>query len=410
MVASGPSSSTVARGSASPTGPVAPPVAHASLPDAPAAGTARTAAHAPGVRSPGDAGPATAAPHPGPDERRRAVDAVLGDDAVDERLLTFRRVLAAQVDRLFVQQVLPVVRPVWPDVDRAPFVAKWRNGFDVYCSLALSCLVVSRRRPALVTTLAALARAARVGEDAIVSVGQATLPALFRWGARRAVGRAALASAWIMVLDEALDDGLADVPLRDRAGAIRALLLGATPTGGDAARHRGSVEVEAAAAIGRALRATLRGADDAARFADVVAAIGAWADGEVANLGGDVDPAGLCHRGVGVTASMDLLAWALGDACVGDVEREFLYCVASFGQMVDDWLDIDKDAAQGRMTPAVAGRWTPATMAATLQRGEALLGRLLDDVGETEGPWRGVMLRTFRGQLQHTARCLAATP
>jgi hypothetical protein len=348
---------------------------------------------------------------PNADDRRAAVKDIFGDDAIDDAFVTFRRVLSGEVARLFAREVLPVVRPVWPGVDDATFLPKWRNGFDVYCGLALSVLVVSRRRPASVAWTSRALRALGADERAIVAVGTRALPVLFGLVMRRWVRRAALAAAWIMILDEALDDGLADVPVDQRADVLVDVVRHATDGSGadPPGRWRPGVEVGAVAALGAALAREARDAGDEAGFRRVLDGIAAWARGEGANLQGNADPLGLGHRSPGVVGSMGLIAWALGPV-VDDVEHRFLVVIAELGQMVDDWLDVEKDLAQGRVTPATTGRWTPTTMRDALAAGEALLGRLLDEAGEGGSAWRAVVLRTYRAQLQHTARCLVATP
>ncbi len=334
--------------------------------------------------------------------RQRAVVDLVGQDALEPSTASFRRVLTAEVDRLFDRGVLPRVRTVWPDVDAAGFLAKWRGGFELYCSLALSSIVCSARRPIAISIASRVFRALGVDEEGIAFVGLRVVPLVFRVLERAACQRAALVSAWILVLDEALDEGLNAVPLARRPQVLAETMRGALPD--DA-----TPELRAVHVLGAAIRASVRDAADQAHLARVVDDVEAWACGEVKNLLGEPDPHGVSHRTIGITASMDLLGWAVSNYA-GGVEHQFLYRVAELGQMVDDWLDLDKDHAQGRVTPATAGVWNPETMAASYAAAEALLHQLADEVGEPQGAYRRLLVRTFRGQVQHMVRCLVANP
>ncbi|MDP2339810.1 MAG: hypothetical protein Q8O67_02540 [Deltaproteobacteria bacterium] len=334
--------------------------------------------------------------------RQQAVVDLVGADALEPSTASFRRILTAEVRRLFDHGVLPRVRPVWSDVDVAPFVSKWRGGFDLYCSLALSSIVCSARRPVTISIASKVFRALGVDEEGIAAVGLRVVPFVFRVLERRACQRAALVSAWILVLDEALDEGLNNVPLGQRPRVLADTMRGALPEGA-------TPELRAVHVLGAAIRDSVRDAADKAHLARVVDDVEAWACGEVKNLLGEPDPAGVAHRTIGITASMDLLGWAVSNYAAG-VEHQFLYRVAELGQMVDDWLDLDKDHAQGRVTPATIGVWNPETMSASYVAAEALLHQLADEVGEPQGAYRRLLVRTFRGQVQHMVRCLVDNP
>ncbi len=341
-------------------------------------------------------------------QRRRDVIALVGD-AVDDDSATFRAVLSPEVERLFNEAVLGAVRPVWPGIDASPFLAKWRGGFDLYASLALSCIVCSANRPLVVSAGSRLARLLSLDERGVVGFGRRAIPFVFRFAERKACHRAALVSAWILVLDEALDDGLAQVELRERPRVLASAMRGTLP---DVSLT--TPELAAVHALGEAVRRAARDADDRAHLARVVDDVEAWADCEVQNLLGVPDPHGVSHRTIGITASMDLLGWAVSPYA-GPKEHQFLYRIAELGQMVDDWLDVDKDRAQGRDTPATAGIWDLATMASTLAAAEAVLHELADDAGEPAlskpgSAFRGLLVKTFRGQIQHMARCLVENP
>ncbi len=335
-------------------------------------------------------------------ERQRAILDTFGDDARDPALPSFRSVLVREVDRLFDDVVLPLVRPVWPNVDSSPFLAKWKSGYVLYCGLGLSTIVCSRRRPRTVNASSAVVRALGFSEHGVTNVARVTIPIVFRVLERALCERAAIGAAWILVLDEALDDGMPGLSLSERGATLRRALRGEVSD--DA-----SVELRASAALSVALAQRCTGDDDVTAFDGVIDAVSAWVDGELASVRGDIDPTGTSFRMAGVTGSMDVLLWAVR-AYAGDVERDFLYRIAELGQVVDDWLDLDKDRAQGRTTPAVTGVWGLDDVTRTYAQASALLEALAEQAGEPEGPFRALLRRTFRGEVQRMARVLVDNP
>jgi hypothetical protein len=336
-------------------------------------------------------------------QRQRAVLALFGNDALTPGLPSFRAVLVHEVERLFQALVLPLARGCWPDVDQSPFLPKWKAGYVLYCGLGLSTIVCSRRRPALVDVASRCLRAVGASEATIVGAARIAIPLLFRVLERRLCERVALGAAWILLLDEALDDDRGGGDVRDRAAALRRAVRGACDD--DA-----SVALRTSAAMARALRARCLDADDHAELDDLLDASEAWIDGEVKSVAGAPDPTGTSFRMAGVAGSMEVLLWAIRHYA-GDVEREFLYRIAELGQIVDDWLDIDKDIAQGRTTPATTGVWTIDDMARVFARAGALLDCLAQQAGEPlGGPFHALLVRTFRGEVQRMARTLVEHP
>jgi hypothetical protein len=336
-------------------------------------------------------------------QRQQAVLSLFGDDALAPGLPSFRAVLVHEVERLFEALVLPLVRACWPDVDQSPFLPKWKAGYVLYCGLGLSTIVCSRRRPALVRVASRGLRAVGASEVAVVGAARVAIPVVFRLLEKRLCERAALGAAWILVLDEALDDDHGGGDVGDRAAALRRALRG------ECEAHA-SVALRTSATLAHALRARCDDAADHAALDDVIAHVEAWIDGEVASVAGVPDPTGTSFRMAGVAGSMEILLWAVR-RYAGDVEREFLYRIAELGQIADDWLDIDKDRAQGRTTPATTGVWTIDDMARVFARAGELLDALAHQAGEPlGGTFHALLVRTFRGEVQRMARTLVENP
>ena len=351
----------------------------------------------------GSSAPAVVVRRPEPPlaERQRVVLGLFGDDARDDDI-SFRACLVREVARLFDDAVVKEVIGVWPELRQSPFLAKWRNGYILYCCIALSSIAFARRRPLIVRAVSAALRGVGAGEGAYVRGASLTLPFLFRTLEPALCRRAAIAAAWILILDEALDDGMPGIDNDDRARMMRRAMRGYVDD--DA-----SVELRAAGALSRRLRESCIDDDDHHTFDVVLGAVEGWLDGELRSVSGATDPTGVSFRMAGVTASMDILLWAVG-RYGGDLERDFMYLVAELGQIVDDYLDIDKDRAQGRETPATTGHWGVAEMRRTFDSAGQTLEALLDQTGEPEGPFRRLVVRTFRGEVQRMARILVENP
>lgn len=282
-----------------------------------------------------------------------------------------------------------------------PYLKKLRAGFETYTSLGLSIVVCSRTRPGWLRAASVLAGQALMSEETMARWGVRLLPWAFRTLLRAEVRRVALMGALILVLDEALDDGLMELPPGERPDALWAVVQGQRAVGQDV--------LGAADGLCRAVRAECRDGEDRARLAVVFEATRRWAREETDNLLGVPDPLGFCHRRIGITTSMDMVAWGVGDV-VGDVERAFLYDVAELGQMVDDWLDCEKDGRAGRVTPAILGKWTLQGIGESFARTQAMLKQMTEAGGETYPPYVELVRRTYVTQIQRMVQILAHHP
>ena len=192
-------------------------------------------------------------------ERQRQVVAIMGDDALDPAVPSFRAVLVNEVGRLFDRVVLPALLPAWPGLPDDPFVAKCRGGFELYCALGLSTMITSTARPRIIDLASSVLRRSRASEAVMVSAARIAIPFVFRFLDVERCERVALGAAWILVLDEALDEGLADRGLDDQAAVMRGVLRGFAPT-------TSPPPVHAAAALTRAVRARCSDDADVAAF------------------------------------------------------------------------------------------------------------------------------------------------
>jgi hypothetical protein len=313
----------------------------------------------------------------------------------------FTGALAGLVEFGWQTHVVPLLRQAWPQVFDLPYRKKLREGFETYASLGLSVVVCSRQRPWVLRAAVSTAQALGLSDGAMAAAGSPLIPVMYRVVLPRQVRRVALMSALVLLLDEALDDSLGSLPPRDRPDEIRRVMHGE--------RTVGPGVLAAVDAACKAVRREVRDDQDAERLRLAMEATHLWAVGDIANLLGEPDPLGLCHRRIGVTASMDLVAWGVS-AYVGEMEREWMYGIAELGQMVDDWVDMEKDEGCGRRTPAHDGTWDLSTIRQAFTNAESTLLELARASGVTYPPFVELQRRTFRTQVQRMAQILVRNP
>ncbi len=89
-----------------------------------------------------------------------------------------------------------------------------------------------------------------------------------------------------------------------------------------------------------------------------------YVDSEVKAMTGVSDPSGCCWRMAGVLGTIDGLFFPVW-RFAGDAAREWMVSVSLFVQVMDDWIDLEKDAADIRPTPILTGFWTLETVKET---------------------------------------------
>jgi hypothetical protein len=295
---------------------------------------------------------------------------------------------------LFVRHVIPVVGQAWPQVTETEFFSKLRAGFQLYCSLPLAGLVLSPSRPTLVRVAASLAKRLGWTESAMVAHGQLLMPVLFRalvpWTSRRV----ALAAAWILTLDDAVD-GISS------ATELRAALAGH-------AAATDAPSLRATAALSREMLRLCKNDKDRDHLQGLFAEVLLWADAEVGSRGPAAKGDGIQHRLQGIHGSIAVLAWAIGTQN-GSTWFQFMTKVAILGQIVDDWLDQDIDRSHQLATPVTVGLWTDRDIKGAMEQSAQLLNKLCDENDETRTT-RTLVNDTFTGEVQRMMTVLINHP
>jgi hypothetical protein len=307
----------------------------------------------------------------------------------------FSAVLDDVVESLWQRSVVARLQAVAPEVLGSAFKLKLRAGLSTYLGLGLSSIVCARRRPRLVRAGCQLAAFAAFEKPFAIKLGSAML----RWFFSRAMGaeadRIACGAALILVLDEIFDDVWCAEDKGERQLRMRELIQ--TGAGPDVPLVRAA----------RALSDAISLMDGGVRPQGMRARLCDWVDAEHALDAGVGDP--VAHRDVGIVVSMELLAFAAEPGRVGDAELLWMNHIAGLGQMVDDVLDLEKDARAGRATPAVRGVWTVESVAAALAalRKETLA--LVSSDG-TRGVVLDLYLETFDDELRRMVSILIENP
>ena len=320
-------------------------------------------------------------------------------DGADDTL-RFNETLQREVDLVCERVVIPLVRAAWPDIDKSRFMPKLRTCIGAYTHVGLSCVACSQTRPWPFAALSKASRALRLNTSSLAAIVRVALPLAFRVIERQRVERLALASALIIVFDEALDSP--DTPACERAAAVMGVLEGQS--------HTALTPCLAALdAVWRATRARVEGAADEAKLQEIFDLYRAWADAEQKNVNGEPDPTGYCHRKEAMVASMAGLAWAI-TPYAGDAQLQWLVHIAECAQMVDDVLDMEKDRLEGRATPAQTGMWNLETIRNGFADVEKALVKGLAEGGDIEGAYVDMCLMVCRAQCHRATRILIDHP
>lgn len=323
---------------------------------------------------------------------------IFADGAND--LLRLNDTLQREVDLVSERVVIPLVRAAWPDIDASGFMPKLRTCVGIYTHLGLSCVACSGTRPWPFAVLSRASRTLGLSKSTLASVVHVALPLAFRLIERKRAERLALASALIIVFDEALDSP--DTPAPVRSAKVMAILEGnGTPN---------TPCLRALDAVWQEMRARLDGEQDARALRELFDLYRKWAEAEHRNVNGEPDPTGWCHRREAIIASMQSLAWAIAPYANDAARLAWLVHVAECGQMIDDLLDIEKDRREGRITPAQTGMWTIDTIRASFTEIERAFIRTLAEAGDTHGAYVDLCLMVGRAQMYRVTRILIDHP
>ncbi|MBW2718455.1 MAG: hypothetical protein JRD94_07830, partial [Deltaproteobacteria bacterium] len=273
------------------------------------------------------------------------------DPSVTQLTVGIRDITARHYDRF----VMPLIREHWPAMLRDPFAVKLRlAACDLYASApytvlfcARKVLFCARKRPLSVALITGLGNRLVLPNAVLALAARAALNVLGRVALADEHRRIILIASFIAVIDHAFDHCMDDPP-PERGRKLHALLDGRWEPDTPSLKLTRAIQVE----MQRELPPSER-----ALFEQAIQRLKDWVDSEVAGMSGVADTTGLGHRLAGIEGTIDGLLFPV-HRYAGEVARPWMYEVSLFIQMMDDYIDIETDTEDGRLTPVISGEWT----------------------------------------------------
>lgn len=301
------------------------------------------------------------------------------------------RALRRETERYWRRDVEPLIEQHWPEVRRTPFYRKFQIGAQqVYAPAPYTVAVISRQRPRMLRLFNYACRMFRLPRGLIVAGITLLIPPFTALVLRRENRRISLMAAFIALVDEAFDHHLDELPFADRPAVLRGVLEGT---------------VEPPNAPFRLLRAIVEGlysGTDEEEHEELRRALDGcarWGEAEVQRALGEHDPSGYAHRMTGILTGIDGLAWTVRRH-ITPAEREWMYGVSEFIQILDDYVDAEKDFREGTLTPVHDGTWTPETIREHFDRTTSMVGRIVVENGEGYAVYVSLAEDAYRFQVQ----------
>jgi hypothetical protein len=317
-----------------------------------------------------------------------AVEVIGHPDPNDAGLpLAIRR----ETERGWTRWIEPLISEHWPEVRDTPFYPKFKIGAQqVYAPAPYTVVLTCAARPWPVRVALAACRALRIPPAGLTNLVRVFLPLICRVFLRVENRRIALMGAFIALADEAFDHHLEDVPLEERPQVLRAVLE---------RRDEGPNPPF------RLLRAIVDhcfagcSTDEAEELRRALEGCARWGESEVRRLQGEEDPAGLAHRMTGIVTGIDGIAWTVR-RWITRAEWDWMYGVSEFIQILDDYVDAEKDLREGTHTPIHDGTWTLQTVSDHFDQTTRVIGDVVASNGETHPPYVRLAQDAYRHQVQ----------
>jgi hypothetical protein len=293
-------------------------------------------------------------------DRVRELRALLGGP--DPALQVFPDAIRSLVFARHDHYVKPLFEKHWPEALTGSTNKKLRFlSCNLYATAPYTVLFSSPRPPFVIRTMRAWGSGLGFGP-----------PAMARWGARAVTlaarfldetvqKRIVQIASFIATIDHVMDKELTGHAPADRAKLMHAALYGPiaeVPTSGPLAYLR---------ALKDEMGAGIADAQDQQVYAKALARIDEFLECEVKAMTGVPDPSGASWRMGGVWGTIDGLIFPV-HRHAGETARQWMYDVSLFVQVMDDWIDLDKDKLDVRETPCITGVWTYDTVKATWQK------------------------------------------
>ena len=208
--------------------------------------------------------------------------------------------------------------------------------------------------------------------------------------------------AFIATIDHVYDHCLDGVDPIERGRRMHGLLDGSWRPDDDVP-HAGAFRL--VRALHEEMSAGIHDADDRREFDRVIHSLRDYVDAEVKAMTKVPDPSGNCWRMPGVIGTIDGLIFPVW-RFAGEKARQWMYDVSLFVQVLDDFLDAEKDAHDIRGTPILTGHWDERTLQAAWQKTLDGLTELARESGGDDATWLYFVIESYRLMALETAEAM----
>lgn len=338
-------------------------------------------------------------------ERVAIVRRTLGD--VDRSLLPFaegiRRVVFERHDRF----VRPLIEKHWPAslLDRTGRKLSFLT-CNLYATAAYTVLFAAPNPPWPVALSRVVGGGLRLTPSVLSGLAGLTARAVGRMLPDDTERRILVTAAFIATIDHVYDHCFDGIDPVERGRRMHGLLDGSwlpdddTPWAG---------AFRLVAALHAEMGAGVVDGEDKVQLARALSSLREYIDAEVKAMTGVPDPSERAWRMAGVRGTIDGLIFPVWRFC-GEQSRQWMYDVSLFVQVLDDFLDAEKDAGDIRPTPVLSGKWDESTLLQVWQRTVDGITQLARDSGINDANWLHLVTGTYRLMAVETAEAMGVGP
>ena len=339
------------------------------------------------------------------DERVAIVRRVLG--TVDTSIAPFaegiRRVVFERHDRF----VRPLIDKHWPESlnERAGKKLRFLT-CNLYATAPYTVLFSAPNPPWPVALSRVVGGSLRLGPTVLSGLAGLTARAVARLLPEDTERRILVTAAFIATIDHVYDHCLDGVEPAERGRRMHGLLDG-TWAPDDSTPYAGAFRL--VHALHEAMGEGVTNEDDRVQLARALTSLHDYIDAEVKAMTGVKDPSERAWRMAGVRGTIDGLIYPVWRFC-GEKARQWMYDVSLFVQVLDDFLDAEKDAHDIRPTPVLSGQWDEHTLQEIWTRTVDGIASLAKDSGINDANWQHLVTETYRMMAIETAEAMGAGP
>lgn len=333
------------------------------------------------------------------------VRATLG--SVDTSLKPFpdgiRRVVFERHDRF----VRPLIEQHWPESLQQRAGQKLRFlTCNLYATAPYTVLFSSPNPPWPVALSRVVGGSLRLGPSVLSGLAGLTARAVARLLPEDTERRILVTAAFIATIDHVYDHCLDEIAPAERGRRMHGLLNG-TWSPDETTPYAGAFRL--VRALHLAMSEGVVDEEDRVQLQRALTSLHEYIDAEVNAMTGVPDPAARAWRMAGVRGTIDGLIFPVWRFC-GEKARQWMYDVSLFVQVLDDFLDAEKDASEIRPTPVLSGVWDEGTLREVWQRTVDGILELAKDSGIVDANWQHLVTETYRMMAIETAEAMGAGP